>query len=201
MMMPTRFPRRLSDRWSSAARGTADERNLRNIVPHDGERLIAQSGQQAIRDGRRRTGRNDASFFHALGGVVGERGFTTDDGCMRTQVPHDQRGATQKPTTADRGQHGVQVRDIGEQFECGRSLARDNACIIVRMDHAGAGRLHHSGGSRFTGGLRWFAKGNLAAIAFDRNLLHLRRGAWHHDIRGDAALLRRQSQRSRVIAR
>ena len=66
--------------------------------------------------------------------VVGAGGFGAGDTNLRRDLRGRQRDAGKQPATADRSDHIVEFRHLGQEFQRHRALAGDDVFVIVRRD-------------------------------------------------------------------
>eukprot|EP00968_Pinguiococcus_pyrenoidosus_P027212 scaffold7359_cov255-Pinguiococcus_pyrenoidosus.AAC.13 len=94
----------------------------------------------------------------------------------------------------------VQLRNLLQQFQRQRPLARDDVRVVARVHKVPAHRRAHtlSLGRASLVGRR--AERDLGAVSPDRGDLDIRRRLRHDNVRAAAGQLRRQCQRLRVVA-
>ena len=103
-----------------------------------------------------------------------------------------QRDAAGEPAAADGGEHHVECRHIGVQFERGGPLTGDDARVVVRRHKDGAGFICHAFERGFAVCLSGFTPDDMGAVAGDRLAFDLRGIARHDNMRRDMAQLGRQ---------
>jgi hypothetical protein len=117
----------------------ADEQDAIKMAPQNRKCPRRERGAKPVRDSVARIERLQSTCGQRAVGVVGARRLTANDADVSTHGFCSQAGAAEQSAAAHRRKYGVDVWDFFEQLLRRRSLAGDDAVVVVGMDENGPG--------------------------------------------------------------